>query len=187
METGGHIPIQGNAQVIKMGEDKAFDFFFRKHYAALCYFANSIINNEAEAKDIVQESFIKLWDSHTINERTETVKSFLYTVVRNKCLDLLRKRKVISKAKLKLVKNDNTDFECFDEVAFAEMMRQILDQIADLPSRMQKVVKMYYMEGKNYKSIAEELHTSPETVRKQRQIALQRLRQKLLSFFSIIW
>lgn len=169
------------------GKEDSFASLFREYYPSLCYFARSIIHDEEEAKDIVQDCFVKLWDSPDFTEKPDTAPSFLYTSVRNKCIDLLRKRKVIDKAKLYSIVNADTGYEYFDEVAFAEMMRQILDQIADLPSQMQKVIKMYYMEGKNYKSIAEELHTSPETVRKQRQIALQRLRQKLLSFFSAIW
>src|SRR5688572_10066702 len=118
-----------NTQAFQMGEGNSFDFFFRQYYTALCYFANSILHNEEEARDIVQDSFVKLWDSQTINERSETVKSFLYTAVRNKCVDLLRKKKVIQKAKLQLVQNNENDFDYFDEVAFAEMMAQVVNHV----------------------------------------------------------
>jgi RNA polymerase sigma-70 factor (ECF subfamily) len=167
-------------------EEKSFDFFFRQYYTPLCFFANSILHNQEEAKDIVQDSFVKLWDSQTIKERSETVKSFLYTVVRNKCVDLLRKKKVIEKAKLQLVKNYENDFEYFDEVAFAEMMALVVSHIDLLPSKMQEVIKLYYYEEKNYKEIADTLGTSPETVRNQKGKALKMIRRKLLFLFAIV-
>ena len=175
------------ARVFKMGESEAFDFFFRQYYTSLCFFANSILHDEDEAKDLVQDCYIKLWNSHTIKERADTVKSFLYTAVRNKCLDFLRKKKVIKKSELQLIKtNTDSDFEYFDEVAFAEMIRKILGHLEELPSNMQKVFKLYYIEGKKYKQIASELNSSPEAVRKQKARALKIIRQKfllLLAFF----
>lgn len=169
-----------------MGERKAFDYFFRQYYTALCFFANTIIHNEDEAEDVVQDCYVKLWNSHTIKERDSSVKSFLYTIVRNKCLDLLRKRKVMIKAELQLKNNSNSDSEYFDEVAFAEMIREIFGHIEQLPSTMQKVFKLYYVEGKKYKQIANELNSSSEAVRKQKARGLKIIRQKfllLLNFF----
>jgi RNA polymerase sigma-70 factor (family 1) len=186
METYGSKPTDGSAHVVKMGEDKAFDFFFRQYYTSLCFFANSILHNEDVAKDLVQDCFVKLWNSQTIKERADTVQSFLYTAVRNKCLDFLRKKKVMKKAELQLIKNSsNLDFEYFDEVAFAEMIRQIVDHIEELPSRMRQVFKLYYMEGKKYKQIACELNSSPEAVRKQKTRALKIIREKFLSLLNL--
>jgi RNA polymerase sigma-70 factor (ECF subfamily) len=175
-----------NTQAFQMGEGNSFDFFFRQYYTPLCFFANSILHNEDEAKDIVQDCFVKLWDSQTINERSETLKSFLYTAVRNKCVDLLRKKKVIQKAKLQLLRNNENDFEYFDEVAFAEMMAQIIGHIELLPPKMQQVIKLFYFEDKNYKEIADTLGTSPETVRNQKGKALKMIRRKLLLLFIVI-
>ena len=184
MKTHGSKPTDGSAHVVKMGEDKAFDFFFRQYYTSLCFFANSIIHNEEEAKDIVQDCFIKLWNSQTFNERTETVKSFLYTAVRNKCLDLLRKRKVIKKAELQIVRNNDLEFEYFDEVAFAEMVRQVVERIEELPANTQKIFKLRYLDGKKYGEIANEINSTPEAVRKQKTRALKILREKFLFLFS---
>ena len=186
MESDRHKRKEDSTNVVKMGEDKAFDFFFRQYYTTLCYFATSILHNEEEAKDIVQDCFVKLWDSHTINERSETVKSFLYTAVRNKCVDVLRKKKVIQKAKLQIAKSGDDNFEFFDEVAFAEMIREVFGNIEMLPPKMQQVIKLYYFEEKNYKEIASTLGTSPETVRNQKGKALKIIRKKLPFLLPII-
>jgi RNA polymerase sigma-70 factor (ECF subfamily) len=175
-----------NTEAFQMGEGNSFGFLFRQYYTTLCFFANSIIHDNEEAKDIVQDCFVKLWDSQTINERSETVKSFLYTAVRNKCVDLLRKKKVIQKTKLQAIKNSENDFEYFDEVAFAEMMGHIVNHIELLPPKMQQVIKLYYLEEKNYKEIADTLGTTPETVRNQKGKALKIIRKKLLFLFVIV-
>ena len=88
----------GNVSVVPIGQEQSFDYFFRRYYAALCFFAQSIIHHTEDAKDIVQDCFIKLWDEAAIEEKTDTVKSFLYTMVRNRCIDFVRKQKVITKA-----------------------------------------------------------------------------------------
>jgi hypothetical protein len=69
--------------VIGITKEQTFDYFFREYYAGLCFFAQSIVHNEEEAKDIVQDCFVKLWGDDTITERASSVKSFLYTMVHN--------------------------------------------------------------------------------------------------------
>jgi RNA polymerase sigma-70 factor (family 1) len=167
------------------GDKNGFDFLFRQYYTALCYFANSILHNEEEAKDIVQDCFVKLWNSRSIKERFETVKSFLYTMVRNSCIDFLRKKKTVRKAESELKKTEtDSDFEYFDEVAFAELVRQVSDYIEELPPKVQKVFHLYFTEGKKHKEIANDLNSSPEAIRKQKARALKIIRQRFLLIFS---
>ncbi len=176
-----------STHVAPIDEEKRFDFFFREYYVSLCFFANSILHDVEAAKDLVQDCYVKLWNSHTIAERADTVKSFLYTAVRNKCLDFLRKKKVIDKAELQLTKDDNdSDFEYFDEVAFAEMMRQLIDHIDKLPSNMTTILKKYYLQGKKHKEIAMELGTTPNAIQLQKARAIKLLKQKLLFFMSLV-
>src|ERR1700709_1908452 len=98
MKSGNYKHANGKRKVIRMGKEEAFDFLFRQYYAALCFFANSIIHNDEDAKDIVQDCFIKLWDDTEFTERVETIKSFLYMMVHNRCIDYVRKKKVKMKA-----------------------------------------------------------------------------------------
>ncbi len=174
-------------QAFQLGEEDGFNFLFREYYAALCYFSFQIIQTRELSEEIAGEAFVKLWERHASFNNIASVKSFLYTVARNRCVDSLRKKKVMKKAELQLIKsNSNFNFEYFDEVAFAEMIRQIVDHIEELPSKMRQVFKLYYIEGKKYKQIACELNSSPEAVRKQKTRALKIIREKflfLLSFF----
>lgn len=173
------------AHVVPIGKENAFNYFFRQYYPALCFFAQSIIHNTEDAKDIVQDCFIKLWDDDAIEEKKETIKSFLYTIVRNRCIDYVRKKKVITKA-TNYLQNNEDDVEYFDELAFAEMMRQVIERIEELPANMSTILKEYYLQGKKYKDIANEHATTPDAVRMQKTRAIKLLQQKLLLLFIII-
>lgn len=169
------------------GDDAGFDYAFRQYYPALCYFAHSILHDEEEAKDIVQDCFVKLWNNQSIKERLDTVKSLLYTMVRNSCIDFLRKRKSRRKAETQLKNcNSDSDFGYFEEAAFSELVRQVSDHIGDLSPMVRRVFKLYYEDGKNYKEIANDLHSSPEAIRKQKSRALDTIRQKLRLLFNIL-
>jgi RNA polymerase sigma-70 factor (family 1) len=168
-----------NTQAIPMGEEKAFEFFFRQYYPTLCFFANSIIHNEDEAKDIVQDCFVILWSNQTANERSETVKSFLYTIVRNKAIDHLRKKKTIKRAAAELtIAQNDSPFEYFEEVVFAELIRELGERIEALPTKVQEILKLYYIDGKKHHEIATAMNSTPEAVRKQKARALKIIRGK---------
>lgn len=172
--------------VVGLGKEKTFDYFFRHYYSALCFFAHSIIHNEEDARDIVQDCFIKLWDDTTITEKTDTVKSFLYTIVRNRCIDYARKKNVITKAASHL-QHYEEHFEYFDELAFAEMIRQVLNHIEELPANMSTILKEHYLKGKKYKEIAKKLSTTPNAVQLQKARAIKLLKQKLLLFITLLF
>ena len=174
------------ANVVPIGKEQTFDYFFRQYYAALCFFAQSIIHNEEEAKDIVQDCFIKLWDDDAVEDKTDSIKSFLYIMVRNRCIDYVRKKKVIHKATNYLQANMEDDAGCFDELAFAEMMRQVIERMEDLPSYMGNILNDYFIKGKKYKDIANDLATTPDAVRMQKTRAIKLLQQKLLLFLIVL-
>ncbi len=174
--------VQTGAPVVSIGKENTFDHFFRKYYAELCFFAQSIIHNEEEAKDIVQDCFIKLWDTGDVTGKTGNVKSFLFTIVRNNCINYLRKKKVVAKASLYLQNNEEQE-EYFDELAFAEMVRLVLGHMEELPSRARAILTEYFLKGKRHKQIGAELSMSENAVQIQKNRAIKFLKQKLLFFF----
>lgn len=178
--------LKGEAPVIGITKEQTFEYFFREYYVALRFFAQSIIHNEEEAKDIVQDCFVKLWDDAAIIERASSVKSFLYTMVHNRCIDYVRKKEVIIKAK-SCLQNSEEDTEYFDELAFAEMLRQLIDHIDALPGNMSTILKQYYLHGKKHKEIAAALSTTPNAVKLQKSRAIKLLKQKLLFLISLLF
>lgn len=184
MKPEGYISVNKKAHVIPMGKEKTFDYFFRQYYAALTFFAQSIIHNEEDAKDIVQDCFIKLWDDDSIEQKTEAIKSFLYTMVRNRCIDYIRKQKIITKATLHLQTKEE-ELAYVNELVFAETVREIIDEIDKLPLNTRNILKMYYLEGMKHKEIAEELSATTDAVRVKKLRALKLLKEKLLLILTV--
>ena len=167
----------------KNGEEKGFAFFFNLHYKALHYFAMGLLKDEALAEDVVETSFLKLYEKRTTIQSAITIKSFLYTTVRNHCLDKIKqqkRRKAHNKSFAYL--QDNFEFISFKEEIKTQTLAIVLEAIEELPPVTQKVFKLFYLEGKSYDQIAEELNRSKETIRSQKKNGLTMIRKKLLFF-----
>lgn len=170
-----------DAQVINLGKRAAYDRLFRDYFPALCYFARRILKGKQDAEDLVMDCFAKLWEKQKLIEDSETTKTFLYTTVRNACIDRLRKKTVrvvsIETNIQEIYPDIKADF--IDHLIEAEVMREIIAAAETLPSQIRKVFDLYFIEGKNEREISEELHTSYNTVRNQRQRAVALLKGKL--------
>lgn len=163
-----------------MDKEATFDFAFREYYSALCFFARSIVIIEEDAKDIVQECFIKFWNQKKI-DNPELLRSHLFLSVRNRCIDHLRRKKIKKRIEGELtIEEASQGTEYFDELVFAELVRQVIEHIEQLPEHNRKIIRMHFSEGKTYKAIARQLNSSAEAVRKQQSRSLEIIRAKLL-------
>ena len=74
-------------------DEQVFKNLFDKFYQALCVFASTYLKDDALSADIVQEGFVKFWNKREGFDNYFKVKSFLYTMVRNDCLNYIRDHK----------------------------------------------------------------------------------------------
>ena len=86
-------------QSFQRGEESGFTYFFKALYKPVLQYAQSLIDNEPAAEDIVEEGFIKLWEKRTSVQSAASVKPYLYAIVRNACIDFLEKSKSVMAAK----------------------------------------------------------------------------------------
>ena len=162
------------------GQESCFTCLFKEWYPAVCYFAQSILKDVQEAEDITEDGFIKLWERRNEFSSMQGCKSFLYTVVRNDCIKIIRHRKVIS-ANEKGIKDltiSNNNF--IDQIISAELAKQLQKALEELPSECRKVFYLAYKEGKTNKEVAETLQLSIHTVKAQKKRGLFLLRKKML-------
>ena len=156
----------------------AFDAVFERWYKKLCYFANKIINEQAAAKDIVTDSFVKLWVKKKDFSSIDHLESFIYKTIKNSCLDHLHKNEYRTKIEKEVLK-----FEALTEDAIAKkyFQSEIIDalylQINKLPVRTQQVFRLTYLEGHSRAEVALLLNLSENTVRNLNQIAMNTLKK----------
>ena len=82
---------------LKEGDVTAFEMFFKTYYQPLCNYAYSFIQDKDEAEEIVQSAFLTVWEKKdSLNIKT-SLKSYLYTMVRNTSLNVIKHEKIKQK------------------------------------------------------------------------------------------
>ena len=162
---------------LRNGEEKSVKALYAMHYRALCYFADRLISNKAEAEDIAVESFLKLLTKKNDFDNLPDIKSFLFTATRNACIDFLRKTKRRTQDGLALKAFAEPD-EWFgeNEMIIARILQTVYAEVENLPGQCRRVFKSIFMEGKTTAITAAEMGISPQTVLNQKIKALRMLR-----------
>uniref|UniRef100_A0AB33JEA3 RNA polymerase sigma-70 factor n=1 Tax=Prevotella sp. GTC17259 TaxID=3236795 RepID=A0AB33JEA3_9BACT len=156
---------------------------FQYYYRPLCLYAMHYLHDIDASEDVVQECFAKLWEKKQENS-IDNVKAFLYTAVRNMCIDSIRRTNPIDG---NVVPSDLegtlTDGEA-EERSFHEA--ELWTAIDTLPTRCRQVFMMSKRDNMKYREIATELGISEKTVEHQVSKALKILRGKVESFFYML-
>lgn len=161
------------------GEEKAFAFFFNEYYACLSFFAFKILKDDAAAQDVVSDSFVKLWERREKIDKPESIRSYLYTTVKNACIDLLRsKNKVRRYEEETLAGPHEWEQTILNKLIEAEVLRHLVAARAKLPDKTKRVFEMFYFENKSYQQIAEEMNISIHTAKNQKIRAIKILRKQ---------
>lgn len=161
-----------------------FDDLFRYNYRPLCLYALHYVADADLAEDIVQESYTALWEKRQEGAQVLNCKSYLYTMVRNRCLDHLRKKGIPTES-LKpydtygIIDDDDTQER-------SQIEARLWTAIDSLPEKCREVFILSKRDGLKYEEIAEELGLSVNTVRNHISKALKVLKEgvyKLYMFF----
>lgn len=186
--------IQGeisDADFFKLSVDnRQLKVLFDEFYDRLVYYSVQMLKDQAAAEDIAQESFIKYWAQRgEISEDTRAIKNYLYSTVKNLSLNHIRHGKVVN---LYVSKHQTTEAEerpFIDALITAEVIAEVQAAIKSLPENYRIVSYLGFLEGKKNQEVADELGISINTVKKQKQRALQLLRLKLSAdlFAIILW
>jgi RNA polymerase sigma factor (sigma-70 family) len=186
---------------LQQGEEKALKHFFEALHDGIYDSALRIVQDRAEAKDIAQESFMKLWASREVIQDETHVRNFLYLEAKRLSLMSLRSRKkqILREGEFSYLSKAQDIADEPDPGMQAEMMAhdaldQLLTDIETLPPGCQEVFKLYYLEKMNTRQIAEHLGLCPQTVLNHKTRARNRLRQLsqrrevlTIFFFFLLW
>jgi RNA polymerase sigma-70 factor (ECF subfamily) len=160
--------------------DISFEALFNEFFDRLVYFSWQLVNDKDHARDIVQDAFIKYWNQRdSVIPNKTAAKNFLYSTVRNASLNSIRHNKVVDDF-IRLQGGGEPEHPpVIDAIINAEVISQIHAALQSLPASYRSVSVLSYFEGKKNGEIADDLDMSVNTVKKQKQRALQLLRMKL--------
>lgn len=164
-------------------DHEAFSEIYRRYWHVLFLHAHKMIRDEDEAKDIVQDIFIGLWNCSSSIHVTSNLKGYLYVTVRNRILNRIRQTKSSDDFVGLLAKEINGVDESTTDLINERELQEIIDnEVNRLPPRMKQVFQLSREEFLTHKQIAQRLGTSEETVKKQISGSLKILRGKLDKF-----
>ena len=161
----------------KKGDKRSFQLIFDEMYQRLCAYSSRYLYDDQEVEDLVQDSFITLWNKRGDFDHINAIKSFLYTSVRNKCLNVLKHQTVIKEHESRLIYElENSDSE--QAIVAEEYYGRLYSEIKELPEASQKIMVLA-LRGLKNREIAEELGISENTVKTQKKIAYAKLKERL--------
>ena len=165
---------------VKKGNLKAFDRIYNLYGQRLYGFAFSVLKNHEDAKEIVQETFIKLWNKREQIDPGQSFKTYLFSISYNTSIDLLRKRLKEDSFKDHLKVHLKIHEQSADSlITYNELNGVVKKAIDDLPTKQKEVFLMSREEGLSYKEISEKLNISLKTIESHIYLALKTIRKKI--------
>lgn len=180
---------------LKEGNPSAFEELFKQTFPRMLSYCNLFIHDQAQANDLVQECFVKLWEKRTTIKATQSIESLLFVMLRNKCLNYLRDQKLRDFEKnIELLKENELqhlyqlDFIGKEEKTLEEsLIEAILESVEKLPEKRKLVFIKTKIEGKKNKDVADELDISLKAVEKHLHQAKEQIRTEVLGKFPLLY
>jgi RNA polymerase sigma-70 factor (family 1) len=176
-------------QGLQSGNEAAFELIFKSYYVRLCNFAYSFLEDKDESEEIVQSTFLNIWEKHDSIDIQISLKSYLYRAVNNSCLNRIKHVKVKSVHHDYAKSNEQMfDNDASENLISKELEHQIEVAISSLPPKCAMVFRLSRFESLSYAEIAEQMDISIKTVENQMTKALKTLRVELKDYLpALIW
>lgn len=149
---------------LKKGNEKAISFLMEKYHHDLCVYANNLCGNYDEAKDIVQNVFLKLWEKRQKINEIKSFKSYLYKAVFNRFINEYRKNSKFLVFEKEYIDSLNELVNSSEVDLLHQKIELVKKEIENLPSKCKKVFLMSKQDGLTNIEIADYLNISAKTV-----------------------
>ena len=157
-------------------DTKQFEADYLVYQPAMQRMAERILGNEDEAADVVQDCFVTLWNERHRLTKVLNHEAWCITLVKRRCIDLLRRRRPSVGAELlaDMADEDHSDDD--------ERLQLALRFIDSLPEQQRKVVRLKHFDNVDTTSIARTLHTSEGNVYTLLSRAYKSIKQMILDY-----
>jgi RNA polymerase sigma-70 factor, ECF subfamily len=172
---------------LKAGDITAFEMLFRTFYQPLCNYAFTFVQDHDEAEEIVQSTFLMVWEKKEVLEIRTGVKPYLYAMVRNACLNMIKHEKVKQQHVAVEMSIGERSVESVTRTVMAsELEARIYRAMEALPEQCRLVFKLSRFEELKYAEIAAQLNISIKTVENHMGKALKIMREQLKEYLPIL-
>lgn len=170
---------------LRQGDRRAFDLLFERHHARIYSVALGILRNEAEAEDVVQDTFIKAYRRIDQFRGDAALQTWLISIAVNGARDRIRRRSVRRVLSLEvlhpavLLRALGAGNDPGTTMAEKEQRQSLWDTVDELPLRLRLPIILRYQQGLSCGEIAEALDLSLSTIYTQLSEGRQQLREWL--------
>ena len=175
------------SEAIRASDTEAYEVLFKAEYENVKFFIQHYIHDTAEAEDLAQETFASLWTSRDRIDPTRNIRSFLFTIARNRALNhltMLRTRMTdpLEKSAVNLSIESLSSDHMISRIDALDMKR-IIDLVYEkMPELTRKIFVMNRDENMTYEEIAESTGLTVKKVEYNMVKALKQFRNKLSIF-----
>ena len=168
-------------QDIREGDLRAYYKVFEAYQLKLYRYIYKYTQSAYYAEEIVQLSFIKLWEKRASLSEQYSISAQLFRIAKSTLIDLLRKEKIRDTQELSdtFISGDGQE----ERFIHKEALQRVMAAIDDLPVQSQQVFKLSRLNDLSHKEIGAQLSISPKTVETHITKALKHLRKGLSLFF----
>lgn len=167
---------------------------YKKEKFKLFKYIRSRVNTDEDAEDVLQDVFYKAANNFDAIEPLNSITSWLYTVAKNRIVDVFRKKKELIESDLYLGEDDLTLEEIIedsgisvdDELTEKMVNEQIEKAIGNLPEKQRKVFIAHELDGLSFKEISEITGDSVNTLLSRKRYAVRALRNQLEDLYNLI-
>lgn len=172
---------------------EAFELFFRTNQPQLVSFANRFLDDWETSRDIVQEIFLHLWENRDKLDITVSLRSYLYSAVKNQCVNTIKHKVVEQKYNSSVaaqfremeINYYQSAEETFQKMSATELANKIEQSISTLPEQCRLTFELSRNKGMKSAEIAKKMDVSVRTVETQIYRALKVLKESLKEYLSI--
>ena len=172
---------------LRAGDITAFEMIFKTYYQPLCNYAYSFVQDRDEAEEIVQSTFLSVWEKRADLAIHTGVKPYLYAMVRNAALNVIKHEKIKQQhASVEVAVAEKSVESVTHTVMASELEDRIYKALNKLPEQCRLVFKLSRFEELKYAEIAEQLNISVKTVENQMGKALKIMREQLKDYLPLL-
>lgn len=172
-------------QAISCGDQKAFDELFKKYFPKIRKFLYGFLESDAEAEDLAQDVFVKLWQNRSFLLNVDNLNAYLYRMSKNMLFNYLKHPRI---KELNSISNflEIPTMEKLEEILFAQELEELIDNtIEKMPAQRKAIFNLSRKDRLTNAEIATRLKISKRTVEAHISAALSDLRKVIYIFFIL--
>ena len=177
---------------LKKGEKSAYKEIYDDFFGVMYRLSFQYLHDELIAEEIVQDTFLRLWEiRNTLNEQFN-IRNYLYTLTKNSCLNCLRNQRIALRHQkniqyLEVQYNEMALEKLGSYIEYDELIQRVDRTISLLPEELKSTFLLSRDEGLPYKKIAVIQSVSVKTIEARISKVLKILRLELKDYLTILW